>query len=174
MKPLCVLLLSALLSGCATGMKRDSLCLASITAEYLQAERGLHSESRGGAPPFQAWNEYRTLARWQEKVYQRLITRLEERQILTDTFFVLLGGGPGLILYPVVHWNVHAVLCDGEDPDSDSNEVTAYCRQRLSDSEAKRARKTVERGERVEETSLQEDERRRTLGHDQSPSTLFN
>ena len=131
MHALSVLLVSALLAGCATGAKHDGLCLASITADYLAAEQDLRTNAQSPAPTLRAWNEYRTLAHWQEKVYQRLITRFEERQILTETFFALLAGGPSILLYPVVHWNVHTVLWDGQDPDAESNEITLYCRERL-------------------------------------------
>jgi hypothetical protein len=64
---------------------------------------------------------------WYNRIYQRLRTRIEERQMLTEAFWAL-ATGPGLIFYPFVHWNVHSVMWDGTDPDAASDPVTQYCR----------------------------------------------
>lgn len=68
---------------------------------------------------------------WYEKVYERLRTRLDEEQILSEVRLVLLAG-PGLVFYPIVHWNIHSVFWDGTDPDAESDPITRYCTDRLS------------------------------------------
>ncbi len=69
---------------------------------------------------------------WYDRVYRRLQMRIEERQILSQSFMVLAGGGLGaLAFYPVVWWNVHSVFWEGMDPDHVSDPVTRYCQERL-------------------------------------------
>jgi len=74
---------------------------------------------------------------WYERLYDRVRTRQEEQEILSQARVVLLTG-PGLLLYPVLHWNVHSVFWDGQDPDADTDEITRFCRQRLETEEAER------------------------------------
>lgn len=75
---------------------------------------------------------YQSLFDWYEKVYGRLRMRLEEAQILSETFVILLGGGPAIALYPIVRWNIRSVIWDGADPDAESDPITRYCTERLS------------------------------------------
>ncbi|WP_447978716.1 hypothetical protein [Candidatus Nitrospira bockiana] len=124
-----------LLTACSSALKRDGLCLATLTPEYLKAQDDLRrlGSARASQPAHEALRrEYDAVATWHEKVYKRLLTRLEEDHILTETFFVLLSGGPTVIFYPIVRWNVRSVFWEDEDPDAESDPVTAYCAERLS------------------------------------------
>lgn len=68
---------------------------------------------------------------WYGRVYDRFRTRLEEDQLLSETRAVLLTN-PAIIFYPIVRWNIRAVLWDGTDPDADTDAVTRFCRARLA------------------------------------------
>lgn len=74
---------------------------------------------------------HRPLLSWYDRVYERVRTRLEEEEILSEVRMVLMPG-PGLIFYPIVRWNVHSVFWDGVDPDAGTDPVTSYCTERLS------------------------------------------
>ena len=66
-----------------------------------------------------------------DKVYQRVRTRTDEEEILSEVRMVLLAGPASLVLYPIIRWNVRSVLWDGADPDADTDPVTRFCAGRL-------------------------------------------
>ena len=185
----CLALLVIFSYGCATSLKRESRCLASLTPDFLHATQelanleaawrlsilngedlllssrpwlsvGLDNPGKPARPflsnsdpqKFGSTDRYKearravqdTYARllearlrhqstldWYGRVYDRLRTRLEEEQMLSDVRLVLLTG-PGLIFYPIIRWNIHSVMWDGYDPDADSDSITLYCTDRLS------------------------------------------
>ena len=174
---LSLLALGVSLGGCASALKREGRCLASLTPEYLAAKDELarleadwqsdlrrHAEPRtrtglngyildraatasslGGTTgagqvtvhPDAAYQRlvaghrrHRSTFDWYNKVYGRVRARIEEDQMLSGAGMLLLTG-PGVVLYPVVRWNLRAVLWDGADPDSDSDPVTRFCTERL-------------------------------------------
>jgi len=188
-KAWCLALLVVSFSGCATSLKREGQCLASLTPDFLHATEELASlesdwrlslvngkdlflssslwlsaesdEPGRPARPFpsdsdplkagstdrymearratleayarllEARLRHQSTVDWYGRVYDRLRTRLEEEQILSDVRLVLLTG-PGLIFYPIIRWNLHSVMWDGHDPDADSDSITLYCADRLS------------------------------------------
>ena len=69
--------------------------------------------------------------RWYDRVYERVRTRLEEEQILSDVRMVMMTG-PAVIFYPIVRWNIHSVFWDEADPDGETDPITRYCTDRLS------------------------------------------
>lgn len=69
--------------------------------------------------------------RWYGQVYERVRTRIEEEQILSDVRMVMMTG-PAVIFYPIVRWNIHSVFWDEADPDGESDPITRYCTDRLS------------------------------------------
>lgn len=185
----CLALLVVSFPGCATSLKREGRCLASLTPDFLQATEELvsleaawhwsllkgedsfpasrprhvaeldgpgiparpflsdsdplysgstnpHKEVRSTAVEaharlLEARRRHQPTLDWYGRVYDRLRTRLEEEQLLSDVRLVLLTG-PGLLLYPIVRWNLHSVMWDGFDPDADSDSITLYCTDRLS------------------------------------------
>ena len=184
MRTWCVVLVVVWLGGCASAMKRDGQCLASLAPEFVNAHEELASleaswravlrsrdaELDSPLPPFatkpdhlaspsdplrresglaarqeqarraegrayakltDAKVRYRPMLEWYGKVYERFRTRLDEEEILSEVRLVLVTG-PGLIFYPIVHWNIHSVMWDGTDPDAESDPVTRYCADRLS------------------------------------------
>ena len=133
MKLACLALLCIAASGCATGMKRESACLASLVPASLQAEEAFDAVRRAddAGKREDARLRFVALRDWRDRVYKRLLTRLEEDHILSQTFFTLLAS-PGIVFYPVVRWNVRSVLWDGTDPDADSDPITHYCTERLA------------------------------------------
>jgi len=80
---------------------------------------------------FEARLRHQPTLDWYGRVYDRLQTRLEEEQILSDVQLVLLTG-PALLLYPIIRWNFHSVMWDGADPDAESDSITLYCTDRLA------------------------------------------
>jgi hypothetical protein len=184
MRTWCVVLVVVWLGGCASAMKRDGQCLASLAPEFVNAheelaaleaswraalrrrdaelgsllppfaakpdhpvspsdplppesgpivrqEQARRAEGRAYAELMDAKVRHRPTLEWYGKVYERFRTRLDEEQILSEVRLVLMPG-PGLIFYPIVHWNVHSVIWDGTDPDAESDPVTRYCDDRLS------------------------------------------
>lgn len=165
----CLLVATMLLAGCATALKRDGQCLASLTPEYLAAQqelqdlqetwRGLIRREATAAPiesrdpprsqleqtdsrlRLQAAEAYVRLVEarrrhqptldWYEKVYRRLVMRIEEDDLLTQVQTVLIPT-PGILFYPVIRWNIHSVMWDGENPDADTDAVTRFCTERLA------------------------------------------
>ena len=188
-KAWCLALLVVSFSGCATSLKREGRCLASLTPDFLHATQELASlesdwrlslhksddlflssrlwlsvesdepgiparSSPSDSDPLKAGStdrymearratleayarllearlRHQSTVDWYGRVYDRLRTRLEEEQILSDVRLVLLTG-PGLIFYPIIRWNLHSVMWDGHDPDADSDSITLYCADRLS------------------------------------------
>jgi hypothetical protein len=133
-----------LTAGCATALKRESRCLASLTPDVLRAHREL---ARWTAPPpahhsttgieddparyfLEARDRYQPILNWYNRVYERVRVRLEEEQVLQDVRRVLWPT-PGIIFYPLIRWNVRSVLWDGTDPDAATDPVTQFCRERL-------------------------------------------
>ena len=189
MRTWCVVLVVVWLGGCASAMKRDGQCLASLAPEYVNAHEELASleaswraalrrrdaELGSLLPPFAAKPDYpvsplpresdlaarqeqarraegrayaelmdakvrhRPTLEWYGKVSERFRTRLDEEEILSEVRLVLVAG-PGVIFYPIVRWNVHSVMWDGTDPDAESDPVTRYCADRLSEPAASAAR----------------------------------
>ena len=167
------------LGGCATALKRESRCLASLTPEIVQAKEEMANleaswhDSLGRrdavfgqtAAPFgslagrvgrvvwigenpqqeqarlaaaqayqrlaEAKARHRPLLGMYDKVYQRVRTRTDEEEILSEVRMVLLAGPASLVFYPIIRWNVRSVLWDGADPDAESDPVTRFCADRL-------------------------------------------
>ena len=188
-KAWCLALLVLSFPGCATSLKREGRCLASLTPDFLHATQELaslesdwrlslhksddlflssrlwlsvesdepgiparsspsdsdplmrgstnryketrHATMEAYARLLEARLRHQSTVDWYGRVYDRLRTRLEEEQILSDVRLVLLTG-PGLIFYPIIRWNIHSVMWDGHDPDADSDSITLYCADRLS------------------------------------------
>ena len=192
MRTWCVVLVVVWLGGCASAMKRDGQCLASLAPEYVNAheelasleaswraalrrrdaelgslpplfaakpdrsvspldplppesdlaarqEQARRAEGRAYAELMDAKVRHRPTLEWYGKVSERFRTRLDEEEILSEVRLVLVAG-PGVIFYPIVHWNVHSVIWDGTDPDAESDPVTRYCADRLSEPAASAAR----------------------------------
>jgi hypothetical protein len=159
------------LSSCASGMKREGQCLATLTPEFLHAQTELaaleaswrsapyqisvrqdqmatagvvtnpllsNGVPEAGAPKAETIVQqaqakyratrlrYRSTLEWYDRVYQRVRTRIEEEQLLSEVFWTLVTG-PGLVFYPIVQWNVHSVMWDGIDPDADSDPIRRFC-----------------------------------------------
>lgn len=156
-----LLLIDILLAGCATALKHEGRCLASLTPDYLKAQEELeHLEASWRASMLRrdvALNEpsvdrrqegvsdageayrrlieakasYRPMLDWYDKVYKRVRTRMDEEEILTEVGAVLITN-PGVIFYPVIRWNIHTVFWDGADPDAETDPVTKFCSDRLA------------------------------------------
>jgi hypothetical protein len=133
MKIMCLAFLCVAASSCATGMKRESACLASLVPASFRAEEALDAVRRteDAGTREEARLRFVALRDWRDRVYKRLLTRLEEDQILSQTFLTLLAG-PGIVFYPIIRWNVRSVLWDGANPDADSDPITLYCTERLA------------------------------------------
>ncbi len=146
----CVAML--LFAGCATALKREGRCLASLTPDYLTATTELHHLERSWRAALvrpaataslqeSPGEAYRKLADartrhqptldWYGKVYDRVRTRMSEEDMLSGARMVLLTNA-GIIWYPVVRWNVRSVVWDGADPDSEADPVTQFCAERLA------------------------------------------
>lgn len=157
MKESGLLILAILLGGCATALDHERQCFESVTAEYLTAqEELLHLDAvwratsrrvdtlvddtarvdiRAAQQRFQeARTRLRPTLEWYERLYDRLRLRSEEEEMLADIRLLLLTG-PAALLYPVVRWNLRAVLWDGADPDAESDPVARYCTDRLAHEE---------------------------------------
>lgn len=149
-----LLILAILLAGCATALDRERQCFESVTAEYLTAQEELlkldavwratsrradtlvdaaaRVDIRSAHQRFQeAQTRLRPTLEWYERLYDRLRLRSEEEEMLADTRLLLLTG-PAALFYPVVRWNLRAVLWDGADPDAESDPVARYCTDRLA------------------------------------------
>jgi hypothetical protein len=135
MKIVCLAFLCVAASSCATGMKRESACLANLVPASFKAEEAFDAGRRADDAGTQEEARLRLVALrdWRDRVYKRkrLLTRLEEDHILSQTFFTLLAG-PGIVFYPIIRWNVRSVLWDGADPDADSDPITQYYTERLA------------------------------------------
>lgn len=128
MKGACLILGLIALTGCATALKRDAECLARLTPGYLSAQQELTHISRFS----QARTRHHQVLEWYPRVYERLATRLEEEQILSEVRWVLAGNPPSLIFYPIIRWNIHHGLWDGTDPDAGSDPVNQFCATQLA------------------------------------------
>ncbi len=102
---------------------------------FTGAETPSAEARRAMQEAYRRWVEakarHRTTLAWYERVYDRVRTRQEEEEILSQARVVLITG-PGLLLYPVIYWNVHHVFWDGQDPDAASDGVTQFCEGRLA------------------------------------------
>lgn len=153
MKESGLLILAILLGGCATALDRERQCFESVTAEYLTTQEELlkldavwRATSRRAdtlvddaarvdiRAAHQRLQEARTRLRLTLEWYERLRLRSKEEEMLADTRLLLLTG-PAALLYPVVRWNLRAVLWDGADPDAESDPVARYCTDRLAHEE---------------------------------------
>lgn len=161
MKFASLLLVGLLLAGCATALKQEGRCLASLTPGYLKAQEELEQletswrasmlrrDAALNGPSADRRQEtvrdagdayrrfvdakasYRPMLDWYDRVYKRVRTRMDEEEILTEVGAVLITN-PGVIFYPVIRWNIHTVFWDGADPDADTDPVTKYCSDRLA------------------------------------------
>lgn len=161
MKLASLLLAGVLSAGCATALKHEGRCLASLTPDYLKAQEELDrleaswrasmlrrdaalngpsaDPRREGLPDAtaayrrlaEAKASYRPMLDWYDKVYKRVRTRMDEEEILTEVGAVLITN-PGVIFYPVIRWNIHTVFWDGTDPDAETDPVTKFCSDRLA------------------------------------------
>jgi hypothetical protein len=68
-----------------------------------------------------------------EKLYQRVRTRTEEEEILSEVRTFMLAGPASFMFYPIVRWNVRAVLWDNSDPDAPTDPVTTFCSLRMNE-----------------------------------------
>jgi hypothetical protein len=68
-----------------------------------------------------------------EKVYQRVRTRTEEEEILSEVRTFMLVGPASFVFYPIVRWNVRAVLWEDNDPDAPTDPVTTFCSMRVNE-----------------------------------------
>jgi hypothetical protein len=190
----CGILTLLWLTGCATALKRESQCLASLTPEIVQAREdmanleaswheslvrrdaafsaatspltayatsfGQHQPVFGGVvstPAMErrtreseqqeetrlaareayerlvgAKTHYQPLLGMYDQVYQRVRTRTEEEDILSNVRMVLMTAPASLVFYPIIRWNVRSVLWDGQDPDAEADLVTQFCTTRLA------------------------------------------
>jgi hypothetical protein len=136
------------LGGCATALKRESRCLESLAPEIVQAEEEMANleaswhESLGQrdtAPAArrayqrlaEAKARHRPLLGMYDQIYQRVRTRTDEEEILSQVRMVMLAGPASLVFYPIIRWNLRSVLWDGEDPDAESDPITRFCTDRL-------------------------------------------
>lgn len=161
MKLASLLVTGVLLAGCATALKHEGRCLASLTPDYLKAQEDLEQleaswrasmllrdtapngpsadRRQEGLPDagasyrrfVEAKASYRPMLDWYDKVYRRVRTRMDEEEILTEVGAVLITN-PGVIFYPVIRWNIHTVFWDGADPDAETDPVTKFCSDRLA------------------------------------------
>lgn len=121
MRGACCILGLVVLTGCATALKRDAECLARLTPDYLAAQDSPAS---------------RLALEWYPRVYERLASRLEEEQILSEVRWVLAAHPPSLIFYPIIRWNIHSVMWDGLDPEAGSDPLNQFCTARLAEETA--------------------------------------
>lgn len=166
MRTTSLIALVILLGSCASGMKREGQCLATLTPDFLEAQTELAAlEASWRIAPYQtpmrrdrvatvevvaippgpdgasdaetmaqqaqakfraARLHYQPTLDWYGRVYQRVRTRMEEEQLLSEVFWTLVTG-PGLVFYPIVQWNVHSVMWDGIDPDAESDPIRRFC-----------------------------------------------
>lgn len=89
------------------------------------------STSEAYAKLAEAKARHKPMVFWYDKVYERVRTRMDEEEILSEVRMVLLPG-PGVVFYPLIRWNIHSVFWDGADPDAESDPVTHYCADRLA------------------------------------------
>jgi hypothetical protein len=69
-------------------------------------------------------------SKWYGLIARRVQTRIEEDDILYPVLGMLITS-TGIVLYPLVRWNVRSVLWDGVDPDSEDDPVQRFCAERL-------------------------------------------
>jgi len=140
--------LLTVLAGCATAVERERACFASLAIEYVASQEEmlrLETSWRAALSDETGRDEARTAYRrlqeaetkqrptreWYERLFDRLQLRSEEEEMMSHAR-LLLFTGPGVLLYPVVHWNLRQVLWDGADPDADTDPVRRYCTDRLA------------------------------------------
>jgi hypothetical protein len=80
-----------------------------------------------------AKTRHRSMLTMYDQVYQRVRTRTEEEDILSEVRLVLMTGPASFLFYPIIRWNVRSVLWNGEDPDAATDPVTKFCTDRLRD-----------------------------------------
>lgn len=148
----CLVALMTVLAGCATAVERERECFTSLAIEYvasqeevLRLETVWRASLSGETVTGDSRSAYRRLQEaeakqqptreWYERVFDRLQLRSEEEEMMTHAR-LLLFAGPGALLYPVVHWNLHEVLWEGADPDADTDPVRRYCTDRLAGASA--------------------------------------
>ncbi|TAJ25651.1 MAG: hypothetical protein EPO64_07750 [Nitrospirae bacterium] len=102
-----------------------------VRQDYVGQDQPSPSTNEAYANLAEARARYQPMLLWYGKVYERVRTRMDEEEILSEVRMVLLPG-PGVIFYPLIRWNIHSVFWDGTDPDAESDPVTRYCTDRLS------------------------------------------
>ena len=75
---------------------------------------------------------HRETAVWYGRVAHRVQTRIEEDDMLYPVLG-MLATSTGIVLYPLIRWNVRSVLWEGVDPDAEDDPVQVYCTTRLGD-----------------------------------------
>lgn len=73
---------------------------------------------------------HRETAVWYGRVAHRVQTRIEEDDMLYPVLG-MLATSTGIVLYPLIRWNVRSVLWEGIDPDAEDDPVQVYCTTRL-------------------------------------------
>ena len=74
-------------------------------------------------------------SKWLGVLARRVQTRMEEDDMLYPVLGMLVTS-TGIILYPLVRWNVRSVLWDGVDPDADDDPVQRFCAARLGEADS--------------------------------------
>jgi hypothetical protein len=77
-----------------------------------------------------AQSRHRETAVWYGRVAHRVQTRIEEDDMLYPVLG-MLATSTGIVLYPLIRWNVRSVLWEGIDPDAEDDPVQVYCAARL-------------------------------------------
>ena len=143
MMPIRMVLCWLLLCGCTTGAAREARCLAALTPAFLEAEQELQvlegtwrsgratwavesSLEQAEAKLRDARARHQPAREWYARVYERVWTRVEEDRLRSEVFWTLVTG-PGILFYPIVAWNLHAVFWDGHDPDAESDPIRRFC-----------------------------------------------
>ena len=79
----------------------------------------------------QASQHHKATVEWYGRIYDRVRRRTEEERILSEARMILFPTG-GILVYPIVRWNVRSVIWDGEDPDAQGDPIAEYCMERLA------------------------------------------
>lgn len=82
-----------------------------------------------------ARSRHANASKWLGVVARRVQTRMEEDDMLYPVLGMLVTS-TGIILYPLVRWNVRSVLWDGVDPDADDDPVQRFCAARLGEADS--------------------------------------
>ena len=78
----------------------------------------------------EAHARYHEVSTWYGRVAHRVQTRFQEDDMLYPVLG-MLATSTGIVLYPLVRWNVRSILWDGVDPDAEDDPVQKFCAARL-------------------------------------------